>query len=184
MSKTLWQHVDALTAKAFARYGFTYGDILARWPEIAGERMAAVSQPERIRWPREVKAAAAPPEAGKRIPRQQPNEGGTLVLKVAAGHALLIQHQIPTIIERVNTFYGYQAVTKVKVVADAGFKSPQELAAGEAVAPRRIEAVVPPAAMERVAESVAAIENPHLKAALERLGKGVLQRQQDGATKP
>ena len=186
MSKTLWQHVDSLTAKAFARYGFTYGDVLTRWPEIAGDRLAAVSQPERIRWPREAKANADADAGvtGARSARRAPHSGGTLVLKVAAGHALLVQHEIPTIIERVNTFYGYGAVTKVKIVADATFKPPQLNGAGMAPTPRPKQRAVPPAAMERVAESLDGIENPHLRAALERLGKGILQRQQDDATKP
>lgn len=186
MSKTLWQHVDALTAKAFARYGFTYGDILVRWPEIAGERLAAVSQPERIRWPRAAKAKADEGEMAALPARRQQNQGGTLVLKVAAGHALLVQHEIPTLIERINTFYGYQAVTRVKIVADAGFtagpstgRRPPE----PPPVPAR-EAQVPAAALEQVAESLGAIEDPQLRAALERLGKGILQRRQDDATKP
>lgn len=80
---------------AFKRFGFVQGAVVSRWTEIVGERYAKVSTPESIRFP-----------AGKK-------SGGTLTLAVEGAHAPLLQHLAPMIMERVNAFFGYEAVVKV-----------------------------------------------------------------------
>lgn len=80
---------------AFKRFGFVQGAVVARWAEIVGERYAKVSTPESIRFP-----------AGRKA-------GGTLTLAVEGAHAPLLQHLAPMIMERVNLFFGYEAVAKV-----------------------------------------------------------------------
>ena len=69
--------------------------MVSRWAEIVGERYAKVSTPESIRFP-----------AGKKF-------GGTLTLSVEGAHAPLMQHLGPLIIERVNRFFGYEAINKL-----------------------------------------------------------------------
>ncbi len=80
---------------AFKKFGFVQGAVVSRWTEIVGERYAKVSTPESIRFP-----------AGKK-------SGGTLTLAVDGAHAPLLQHLAPMIMERVNLFFGYEAVVKV-----------------------------------------------------------------------
>jgi hypothetical protein len=80
---------------AFRRFGFVQGAIVSRWAEIVGERYARVSSPESIRFP-----------AGKK-------SGGVLTLLVEGAHSPLLQHLSPLIIERVNRFFGYEAVNRV-----------------------------------------------------------------------
>jgi hypothetical protein len=80
---------------AFKKFGFVQASVVSRWKEIVGERYGQVSLPESIRFP-----------AGKK-------SGGTLTLLVEGAHAPLIQHLGPMIIERVNRFFGYEAVAKV-----------------------------------------------------------------------
>ena len=87
--------VGAVGGMAFKRFGFVQGAVVSRWPEIVGERYARVSTPESIRFP-----------AGKKA-------GGTLTLLVEGAHAPLMQHLAPTITERVNRFFGYEAVVKI-----------------------------------------------------------------------
>jgi hypothetical protein len=48
------------------------------------------------------------------IPPGEKSEG-IMQLVVSPGHAPLIQHVIPEIIERVNRFFGYRAVAKIKM---------------------------------------------------------------------
>ena len=81
----------------FRRFGFVQSSVVTRWPEIVGERHARVCAPEAIRFP--------PGEKSE----------GILELVVIAAHAPLIQHVIPEIIERVNRFFGYNAVARVKL---------------------------------------------------------------------
>src|SRR5215213_4686917 len=80
---------------AFKKFGFVQANVVSRWKEIVGERYGQVSLPESIRFP-----------VGKK-------SGGTLTLLVEGAHAPLIQHLGPMIIERVNRFFGYEAVARV-----------------------------------------------------------------------
>lgn len=87
--------VGDIAGTTFKRFGFVQGAVVSRWAEIVGERYAKVSTPESIRFP-----------AGKKA-------GGTLTLSVEGAHAPLMQHLGPLIIERVNRFFGYEAVSKL-----------------------------------------------------------------------
>jgi hypothetical protein len=82
---------------AFRRFGFVQSSVVSRWDEIVGARYAAVSAPEAIRFP-----------VGKK-------SDGTLELTVEGAHATMIQHVLPEIMDRVNRFFGYGAVARVKV---------------------------------------------------------------------
>ena len=87
--------VGAVGDPSFRRVGFVQGSIVSRWAEIVGERYAKVSSPESIRFPQGKKA------------------GGALTLLVDGAHAPLIQHLTPMIMERVNRFFGYAAVSRI-----------------------------------------------------------------------
>ena len=82
---------------AFRRFGFIQSSVVTRWPEIVGDRHARVCAPEAIRFP--------PGEKSE----------GILELVVVPAHAPIIQHVIPEIIEKVNRFFGYRAVARVKL---------------------------------------------------------------------
>jgi len=87
--------VSDIAGTTFKRFGFIQGAVVSRWADIVGERYAKASTPESIRFP-----------AGKKA-------GGTLTLAVEGAHAPLMQHLGPLIIERVNRFFGYEAVSKI-----------------------------------------------------------------------
>ncbi|MFO1122661.1 MAG: DciA family protein [Hyphomicrobiales bacterium] len=148
--ETLDKHFRNLTRDAFARFGFSYAEVIARWPEIAGATLAAHCRPMRIRWPR---GSGETDQA----------RGGTLVIAAAPGRALDLQYEVPRIMERVNAFYGFGAIAAVKIVA-------QPKAFGEPP-PRR------PVAQKPFADpALDTIADDDLKAALQRLGAGVSAR--------
>jgi hypothetical protein len=80
---------------AFRRFGFVQSSIVSRWKEIVGDRYAAVSAPESIRFPPGRKSE------------------GVLTLVVEGAHAPMMQHVAPVIMERVNRFFGYSAVSRI-----------------------------------------------------------------------
>jgi len=82
---------------AFRRFGFVQSSVVSRWAEIVGERYAKVSVPESIRFPH-----------GRR-------SEGLLTLTVEGAHGTMLQHVAPTIIERVNRFFGYPAVARIAI---------------------------------------------------------------------
>ena len=101
--ESLSKHFSQLARETFQRHGFASEQIAAQWPAIVGEPLASVAKPERIKWPRTAES-------------QKHKLGGTLVLRTPAGLALEVHYEIPRIIERVNQFLGYGAITAVKVV--------------------------------------------------------------------
>jgi hypothetical protein len=138
--------MPAIGGAAFRKFGFIQSSIVTRWGEIAGERHAALSMPESIRFP-----------AGKK-------SDGTLHLVVASGHAPIIQHVIPDLIGRVNRFFGYAAISRIvlrqgQVKVTAPTKAP----------PPRMLRPVP----AEVGEGIREIADPELRAVLEALAGGV-----------
>lgn len=145
---TLNKHAREITRAAFARHGFAQADIAASWPEIVGEELAAHSAPERIKWPRGSGEAAQ-------------KSGGTLVIRAAPGRALELQYEAPRITARINGFFGYGAVSGLKVVQATGNL-------------RKLPPAAAPLPEKPVCEQeLARLDDSPLKAALERLGRGV-----------
>jgi hypothetical protein len=136
-------------SEAYAKQGFAARELVTRWVEIAGREVAAHSEPLKIQWPRPVEG--------------QPQEPATLVLRVEGPMALEIQHTSDVILERVNRFFGWNAVGR--------------LALRQAPLSRREKPVAensPDArAVAEVAESLSSIEDEQLKAALARLGASI-----------
>ena len=132
---------------AFRRFGFVQSSVVTRWPEIVGARHARVCQPEAIRF--------APGEKSE----------GILQLLVVPAHAPLISHVIPEIIERVNRFFGYRAVARVKLRQGAVKPPPAQ---GPTTAPPSLR----PIPME-LGESLRDIGDPELRTVLESLARSL-----------
>lgn len=143
--ETLNKHFRKLTAPVFEKHGFAQGELVAHWPEIAGAALAAVSLPDKIRWPRGL----------------EQKTGGVLHLKVQAGRGLDVQYATHTIMERVNRFLGYQGVTALKIL-----QTHEPLKATKS----KIQA---PTAPPHVLTQVSPVEDLALQLALTRLGASV-----------
>lgn len=130
---------------AFRRFGFVQSSVVSRWPEIVGEAHARVCAPESIRFP--------PGEKSE----------GILQLVVLPAHAPLIQHVIPEIVERVNRFFGYKAVARVK------------MRQGTVQAPAPSERPKSPPSLKPIpmelGDSLRDIGDPELRAVLESLAR-------------
>ncbi len=125
---------------AFKRFGFVQSSVVSRWSEIVGERYAKVSSPESIRFP-----------AGRK-------SGGVLTLLVEGAHAPLLQHLTPLIVERVNRFFGYEAVNRLAF--RQGRPSP---------APRPVKRPELRAVPSELGEGLRQIADQELRACLESL---------------
>ncbi len=132
---------------AFRRFGFIQSSVVTRWPEIVGARHARICAPESIRFP--------PGEKSE----------GILQLVVVPAHAPIIAHVIPEIVDRVNRFFGYKAVARVKI-RQGEVKPPP--ATGPTTSPPSLR----PIPME-LGESLRDIGDPELRTVLESLARSL-----------
>lgn len=150
--KSLGRSVSKIAAPILGRRGLGEAQILSEWAAVVGAEIAADSLPIKLAFGK-----------GDRM-------NGTLYLKVTPGAGLKIQHLEPQIIERINGFFGYRAVGR--------------LALRQGPIPRLRDKTPPPVIplsaqqMGRVADTVAQVQDPTLRAALERLGQAVARAEQ------
>jgi hypothetical protein len=136
--------IAKITRPVFGRRGFIHGALASDWPAIVGSALAGQTLPLSVRFPK-----------GERT-------GGVLEIKVAASaFSTQLQHLAPLVIERVNGYFGWKAVDRIKLrhgpLPRLGEKKPPKKQHATPTDP-----VVLPDALE-------SIDNPELKAALQRL---------------
>jgi hypothetical protein len=136
-------------ADAFAKQGFASTELVTRWADIVGADVAAHSEPMRIQWPRTTGT--------------EPPEPATLVLRVEGPAAIEIQHLSGVIVERVNRFFGWQAVARIALRQAPLARRPA----------RQQRPVADPAAAERISAAMTDISDDNLRAALGRLGAAI-----------
>ncbi len=150
------QPLSALVGRVISpvarKRGFAAADLIAAWTEVVGGELAECTRPEKIVWPRG--------EANSELP-------GVLTLRVDGPRAVIVQHQIGQIVERVNAFFGYAAVGQVRLV-----QAPLGRSAKPA---RREERRLAPEDEARLKSAINGVEDQSLREALDRLGRGVLK---------
>lgn len=133
-------------------------ELLTAWKEIAGEEFANTTRPEKINWPR-------------RSNEDDPFEPATLIVACEPSAALFFQHEMAPVLERINLFFGFQAVKRIKIVQKSVAKLPDV-----AVAPAR---ELTEAEERELAKKIAEVENPKLQETLSKLGRGVMTKKSD-----
>jgi hypothetical protein len=134
------------------RAGISVG-LVQSWEEIVGPRLARLSRPERIQWPR-------------RLNEDDPFEPAVLVIACEGVAALHIQHQTGEIVSRANTFLGFAAIGRIRIVQKPGALAPRT--------PRPAPRPLSETEKSRLAGTVGGIEDASLRASLERPGASVL----------
>jgi hypothetical protein len=148
-ARPLFELVNKTLGQAFAKRGFASSELITRWTEIVGDEIADHAQPEKIQWPR--MRAGLPAEPGK------------LILRVEGPVALEIQYLSAIILERINRFFGWQAVGAIRLRQ----------------APRRRGGATPiphgpdRELTQRLAAGLGEIKDEKLRDALARLGAGI-----------
>ncbi|HEY5337618.1 MAG TPA: DUF721 domain-containing protein [Rhizomicrobium sp.] len=97
-SEPISREANFLGAAALAKAGFRDATLILRWDEIAGPELARIARP--LKW-------------------SEGASGGTLTLKAEPGAALFLQHESRALCERINTYLGRAAVSKLRFVQGA-----------------------------------------------------------------
>lgn len=153
--------VPGLTRQAIGKRGFTTAKVVTDWARIVGPELARQSQPEQLRFAR-----------GER-------DRGTLTIRVDGPLATELMHLEPQVIERINGYFGYNAVARLKLI-QAPIRRPG--ADGPRKPPKPPQRPLSAAETESLDARLAHIEDPELRERLHRLGRAVLRR--EIATKP
>ncbi len=156
------------------RHGFAQADVLLRWAEIVGEALAPTCRPVRVSY------------RGERGRNSGPGHGlgATLVVRTDGARAPEVDHLAPRIIERVNQFYGYRAVSRIRITQTGVAPAPRPVAGagfaeGQAAFAAAVESTEEDTA--RAAALTQGVEDAGLRAALTRLGANVLARRRTRA---
>ncbi len=140
-------HTQKIVKPIFKARGLMEGKIITHWPQIVGEKFARLALAEKITFPPGKKTA------------------GILHLSVTSSGALLLQYAQDLILEQVNTFFGYKALSTLRMTH--GFVPPKE----------NPPTLPPPSLTEKnkhwLKNQMEIIQDPELKACLEKLGEAV-----------
>jgi hypothetical protein len=134
------------------RAGISVG-LVQSWEEIVGARLARTTRPEKIAWPR-------------RMHEDDPFEPATLVIACEGPAALHVQHETGEIIGRVNSFLGFTAVGRIRIV--------QKPVGGDGERPKPVLRPLSGKEKSHLSDTVSLIEDDGLRASLERLGATIL----------
>ena len=138
------------------RAGMTL-DLLKTWPELAGPEFSKTTRPEKIDWPR-------------RANEDDPFQPATLVVACENSAALFFQHEQAVILERVNLFFGFQAIKRIRILQKPINRAEKPaVTSGDAPLSRDEEI--------RLSALLDEIDDPELKDVLAKLGRGVISRE-------
>jgi hypothetical protein len=139
--------VDPLIEPAVLKRGFAISRLISHWQDIVGD-MAVWCRPARISFP------------------QGSQRDGLLKLQIASGRGPQAQAMSAEIINRVNTAFGYQAISHITLVQSL----PADVSQKPAFSPPQIS---DSADIWTLDEKLKHVTSPPLRAALRRLGAPV-----------
>ncbi|AXS39522.1 DciA family protein [Breoghania sp. L-A4] len=142
---------------ACRKRGFATADLIANWPDIVGDRYAETTQPDTLSWPRRREGAS-----------DGAVEPATLVVRTDGPTGLYLAHELPQVVERINMFFGWAAVGRIKIVQKPLTRKKRRAP----TVPRPLDA----AEQARLDGTIAGVENEKLHDALARLGRAVLSK--------
>jgi len=146
--RSLHTSLIKITDKAVRKRGFIESGVVHQWDNIIGEDMAKWCSPAKLVFPR------------------NSSFGAILYLDVLTARSLEVQHLEPIILEKINTVFGYKAVTRITIrqVADVI----KEKSTGKRS--RQLN----PEEKKWISKQIERTSNTDLKNALETLGAAIL----------
>ncbi len=136
-----------VTRRTLGRHGLAEGGLVTDWAAIVGETIAERSLPQRLSF-----------TGGER-------RDGTLHVRVAGALALELQHLEPQILERINGYFGYRAVGRLRIHQGPvpGLPGPRRPPASALTAEAEAE----------IGSQLSTIEDEALREALRGLGRSL-----------
>ncbi|WP_306140954.1 DUF721 domain-containing protein [Roseibium sp. MMSF_3412] len=162
-AKLLADLVGKAMTPACRKRGFASVDIVAAWADIVGERYGARVQPDKLVWPRQ-------PEL---TDPETPPQPATLVVHTDGATALLLSHESAQVIERINTFYGWAAIGRIKIL-----QKPVKM---KTATERKQLRSLTDKEEKKLDRQLEGVHNARLREALKKLGAQVIAKHDDEA---
>lgn len=142
--------------KATETRGFSEMRLLTHWVEIVGEQTASMARPIKVTY-------------------AKGGFGATLVLLTTGSYAPMLQAELPKIQDRVNSVYGYSAISRIHITqtAPTGFSEGRVQFEHVKEKPRSQPS---PDVLAEAHELSAGAQDEHLRRALEKLASSFLHR--------
>ena len=147
----LTMEIKRITNPILGQRGFAGTDVLEYWNDIVGDHLAQGIRPEKLTFERDNRT------------------NGTLHVKSAGGaFAILFEHQKQKVIERVNFFFGYPAVGRIKITqGKVTLKLPEQITPKKMITKEQLDALE---------KKVAPIEDETLREMVYKLGIARLEK--------
>ena len=147
------QSILPLAKEILGKKGFVETDILTNWQDIIGQELANYTSPTKIDF------------------KPQQRNNGILHLEVPSGaFALEVQHKEKTILQKINTYFGYNAISNIKIIQNPNFVlTSTESSATSLTHPK----LVTPEEENYIQDLAKEINSPDLKEILIKLGQSV-----------
>lgn len=166
VAKQIAELVPGVLSDTLARRTGMTLDLITGWDDIAGPDYAPFTLPEKILWPRR-----GADHGGEQGGDDEPFEPATLVLACEGHHALFIQHAMPELIDRLNRFFGYGAIGRIRLV--------QKPVGKPAPSKRSRKPELTEEETRRLTEVLDEIGNERLRESLARFGRGVIAKRRN-----
>ncbi len=150
-AKTVGSFIGRLATPIFQSHGFVSASVLLDWPQIVGPEFARFCEVEKLTFP------------------YKQRQNGRLTVRASSAMAVAITYQEPLILEKINSYFGYQAVSKLVILQGPLRHKPE-------VKLEKKETPVPAEVMAQITEQVANIEDEVLRQSLVNLGVGVYKK--------
>lgn len=145
-----------LAKQILGRRGFMQLELLSSWASIVGENMAQYSLPQKLTFPKDS------------------HSDGCLTIMVPAGaFATEITQNEPQIIDKINVYFGYPAVSKIRILQNGTL---QDYLLKKKPIDKVKKTVVTDEEESYITELTKDIEQPELREVVAELGRAILQR--------
>lgn len=145
----------AIISRFSEKFGKVYVEILQNWPYIIGTRYAEIAKVASLKY------------------IKNPNADNQSILTVIcpSAHMPILQMQSPQVLNRINGYFGYNAVVQIKYIAET-----QRVAKPK---PKPIPQPLKQEYNQKINNLTQAIENDNLKSALRKLGESLYLAKQE-----
>ena len=148
--------VDKVTKPILQKFGFYHNKIITDWRLIVGDKVATCSTPTKL------------------ILKKGKYDGTLFINVTSSSIATELYYQTDLILEKLAFYFGYRAVTKLKIVQTPNYDGTQPIPAKQ-----NPETILANTQKDHLTTMLSEIEDEGLRSALFTLGAYVITRDED-----